>query len=159
MNYFRMLTDPRQSWLDTRPAHLIELSTRLLDPAHDHLRRKSTERTATYLFDPDLPPSSPKARPGLKYALWWDPELYPGPRIQHMLVEAQFPLTYYATLALTHGITDPRSSEFQMSLIARASNALEAIGLGSLTPTFELYNPRPFKRETVRIHYFKELEW
>lgn len=159
MNYFTMLTDPRQSWLDTRPAHLIELSTRLLDPAQDHLRRKSTERTATYLFDPDLPPSSPKARPGLKYALWWDPELYPGPRIQHMLVEAQFPLTYYATLALTHGITDPRSSEFQMSLIARASNALEAIGLGSLTPTFELYNPRPFKRETVRIHYFKELEW
>lgn len=160
INYFMMLTDQRQTWLDTRPDYLIALSTRTLDATLDHTRRKHAERTAAYLFDPSLPQATnPSRAPGTRHAVWWDTEIHSQQREQHSFIEASFPLDYFADLALAHGITDPRGVNFQLNRPQRASNALEAIGLTSLTPTFELFNPKPFTRERIRTRYFKEVEW
>lgn len=168
VGYFYHLANPGQTWTDARPAHLIALSERLMDPAFDHERRKGAERTPTFLFDPSLP--SPGLRPhhratertpGARHAIWWDPDETPA-RTQRRLQGGPegLPVQYYADLAITWGIEDPRIKHLRLdNPVALASSALEAIGQGTLVPSLTFHNPQPPSYPHVRIHRNKELEW
>lgn len=163
-NYLAIaLAHPNQTWADTRPDYLVRLSERLLDPSQDANRRLGAERTATQLFSPDLPRPTQRLtsiqRAGPRHAIWWDTEIYPGPRFGRMFVADKFPLDYFARLALEWGIGDPTLKQFQLAPVARAANALEAIGLGSLTPLMEVQNPFPPRSSKVRRSTFKEMVW
>jgi hypothetical protein len=158
--YLASLTDPRQQWTDTRTPDLIALSSRLLDRSLDSQRRAQSGRNPRFLFDPDAPPlrnPAPSRAPGARHAVWWDPDInLPRHPRSFTLPAFESTLQYFATLALTWGITDPRFRIFQTSLSQRAANALEAIGHQSLTPSIELHNPTPPRNPTVQRHTFKE---
>lgn len=161
VNYFALgLGHPHQTFTDARPEWMIALSTRLLDPALDAQRHSGIEHSPTSIFSPDAGPiaRSRRSAPGTRFAVWWDPDAL-APREQHMFMEDQFPLDYFARLALTWGITDPRNRQFQLTPLQRASNALEAIGLQTLAPTLEVFNPIPFTRERIRTQFYREVQW
>lgn len=158
VRYFQMLTTPHQTWTDTRPDYLIELSTRLMDPDLDATRRVHAQGSVTELWSPDLPPHpDPTYRPGPTHPVWWDPDL-DGPRRRHCFWMDQFPFRYYAALALTHMIGDPYSRAFRTDPVALVSNALEAIGRQSLTPSLLLANPNP-PRSKPRRNRPTEIAW
>jgi len=157
VQYFQALTTPAQQWSDARPPYLQALSAMLLDPANDARRRNTTdaENLATYTFNTDLPLS--RTQTGPRHPIWWDPETDSSGRLRRVFRLDQFPLEYYATLALTHSIGDPYHRNFQLTRTALASNALEAIGRNTLQPALRLANPHP-RREKLRRRG-KEIEW
>ena len=158
--YFQALTTPGQRWSDERPTYLRDLSAMLLDPQHDPRRRNTTdaEGLATYTFNAGLPTARLPLNAGPHHPIWWDPETdSPGGRMRRVFKLDQFPLEYYAQLALTHSIGDPYHRNFQLTRTLLASNALEAIGRNTLQPAIKLGNPHPITTRLRRRP--KEIEW
>jgi hypothetical protein len=107
--YLASLTTQGQIWSDTRPEYLRTLSAKLLDPAYDDQRRTQAEGSITSLFNPELPLATPSRQaPGPQHAVWWDPDMDTTPRSRRTFVAAQFPVAYFADLALNWGIGSPR---------------------------------------------------
>jgi hypothetical protein len=180
VGYLYNLANPAQEWMDVRPQHLVDLSTRLLDPAYDLDRRRGAERTPTFLFDPDLqrahpyPPrnttsgrmahrarASAERTPGARHAIWWDPDVT-GPRKPRRLAggDEGLPVQYYASLAMRFGIAAPHARDLKPNHpMILASDALEAIGQGHLKPSVSFHNPNPPPYTTVRVHSNKEIDW
>lgn len=153
--YLQALTNPAQEWTDTRPDYLVELSTKLVDPAFDNQRRKYHEGSVTSLFSPELPLAERLTGP--HHPIWWDPDL-DGVRRKRTFILSQFPFTYYSMLALRFMIGDPYSSTFKTSVKTLAANAVEAIGRGSLTPSIEPINAHPPKSPPSRKRPV-EIQW
>lgn len=172
--WFYHLAHPAQVWVDCRPAYLVELSERLLNPEFDAQRRKGAERTPTFLFDPSLPlavnphpisgrmaPRASDRAPGPRHPVWWDPD--EDIRRTQRLVQGGpegFPVRYYADLALRFGIGDPRQKVFPIDKPrVLASCALEAIGHGMLVATLIYNNPTPPKHPHVRKYKKGDFDW
>lgn len=184
VGFFYCLACPVQVWVDERPEWMVSLSQKLLDPTLDAHRRRHADRTPTYLFGPGLPTAHPDPQPesesrwpalppragasprapGAKHPIWWDPELVAARR-QHRVQGGPegFPTQYYADLALTHGIGDPRHVHLPVDKpVLMASNALEAIGHGMLRPTLIFHNPSPPQYAYVRTSYpsrQEDIDW